>query len=108
MDTRCCSAAINPLRDLVDELIDFERLRAAKGIKLFVTATNVWTGKGHVFESQELTAAHIMASACLPTIFQAVEIEGEPYWDGGYAGNPALYPLFYNVQSDDVHGLEFG
>jgi len=93
---------INPLRDLVDELIDFERLRTAKGIKLFVTATNVWTGKGHVFERQELTAAHIMASACLPMLFQAVEIGGEPYWDGGYAGNPALYPLFYKVESEDI------
>jgi NTE family protein len=93
---------INPLRELLDELIDFERLRTAKGIKLFVTATNVWTGKGHVFERQELTAAHVMASACLPMLFQAVEIGGEPYWDGGYAGNPALYPLFYNVESDDI------
>src|SRR5215203_1019260 len=93
---------INPLRELVDELIDFERLRQARGIKLFITATNVWTGKGHVFERRELTAAHIMASACLPMLFQAVEIEGEPYWDGGYAGNPALYPLFYNVESDDI------
>ena len=93
---------INPLRDLVDQLIDFERLRRARGIQLFVTATNVWTGKGHVFGRRELTAAHIMASACLPTLFQAVEIEGGPYWDGGYAGNPALYPLFYNVESDDI------
>ena len=94
--------AINPLRDLVDELIDFERLRQAHGIKLFVTATNVSTGKGRVFERNELTAAHVMASACLPMLFQAVEIEGEPFWDGGYAGNPALYPLFYNVESDDI------
>ena len=94
--------AINPLRDLVDELIDFERLRQAHGIKLFVTATNVWTGKGRVFERNELTAAHVMASACLPMLFQAVEIEGEPFWDGGYAGNPALYPLFYHVESDDI------
>jgi len=94
--------AINPLRDLVDELIDFERLRQAHGIKLFVAATNVWTGKGRVFERNELTAAHVMASACLPMLFQAVEIEGEPFWDGGYAGNPALYPLFYHVESDDI------
>jgi NTE family protein len=93
---------LNPLRTLIDNLIDFERLRAAKAVKLFVTATNVWTGKGRVFERHELTAAHVMASACLPTIFQAVEIEGEPYWDGGYAGNPTLYPLFYNIVSDDI------
>jgi NTE family protein len=93
---------INPLRDLIDEIIDFERLRATNSVKLFVTATNVWTGKGRVFERPELTAAHVMASACLPTIFRAVEIDGEPYWDGGYVGNPALYPLFYDVKSDDV------
>jgi NTE family protein len=93
---------LNPLRTLIDNLIDFERLRAAEAVKLFVTATNVWTGKGRVFERHELTAAHVMASACLPTIFQAVEIEGEPYWDGGFAGNPTLYPLFYNIVSDDI------
>ena len=93
---------INPLHDLIDELIDFDRLRQMRGVKLFVTATNVWTGKGHVFERQDLTAAHVMASACLPMLFQAVEIEGEPYWDGGYVGNPALFPLFYNVESNDV------
>src|SRR5215218_5640914 len=93
---------LNPLRYVIDDLIDFERLRATEGVKLFVSATNVWTGKGRVFERPELTAAHVMASACLPTIFRAVEIEGEPYWDGGYVGNPALYPLFYYVKSDDV------
>ena len=93
---------LNPLRAVINDLIDFERLRRAEGIKLFVTATNVWTGKGRVFERHELTAAHVVASACLPTIFQAVEIEGEPYWDGGYVGNPALYPLFYNVVTDDI------
>ena len=93
---------LNPLRTVIDNLIDFERLRAAEAVKLFVTATNVWTGKGRVFERHELTAAHVMASACLPAIFQAVEIEGELYWDGGYAGNPTLYPLFYNIVSDDI------
>lgn len=93
---------INPLRSVVDDLVDFERLRAAKDVKIFITATNVWTGKGRVFERRELTADHVMASACLPTIFQAVEIEGVPYWDGGYMGNPALYPLFYEAEADDV------
>jgi NTE family protein len=93
---------INPLRGVIEGLVDFERLRAAKHVKLFITATNVWTGKGRIFERRELTAQHVMASACLPTVFQAVEIDGVPYWDGGYMGNPALYPLFYDAKSDDI------
>lgn len=93
---------INPLRAVVDDLVDFERLRKARGIKLFVAATNVWTGKARIFERKELTAAHVMASACLPMVFQAVEIEGVPYWDGGYMGNPALFPLFYEAKCDDI------
>lgn len=93
---------INPLRGVLEDLVDFERLRAAEACRLFITATNVWTGKGRVFETAELTAAHVTASACLPTLFQAVEIDGVPYWDGGYMGNPALYPLFYQTRTDDV------
>jgi NTE family protein len=93
---------INPLRDALAELIDFERVRACRDTKLFVSATNVWTGKVRVFTGPELTADHVTASACLPTIFRAVEIGGEPYWDGGYAGNPALFPLFYETKSDDI------
>jgi NTE family protein len=93
---------INPLRDALTELIDFERVRACQEVKLFVSATSVWTGKGKIFERPELTAEHVLASACLPTIFPAVMIGGEPYWDGGYAGNPPLFPLFYETASDDV------
>ena len=93
---------INPLRDAVAELIDFGQVRACRDVKLFITATNVWTGKVAVFRGDELTADHLMASACLPTVFQAVEIEGQPYWDGGYTGNPALFPLFYGAVTDDV------
>jgi NTE family protein len=93
---------INPLRDAIAELIDFDRVRACQDLKVFVTATNVWTGKIAVFRGQELTADHLMASACLPTLFQAVEIDGQPYWDGGYTGNPALFPLFYETITDDV------
>lgn len=93
---------INPLRGALDDLVDFERVRAARKVKMFIAATNVWTGKIKLFERKELTAAHVAASACLPTIFQAVEIDGVPYWDGGYMGNPALYPLFYNAKADDV------
>jgi NTE family protein len=92
---------INPLRGVLDALVDFERLRRSD-VKLFVSATSVWTGKVRIFETAELGADHVMASACLPTLFQAVEIDGEPFWDGGYSGNPALFPLFYNAQSDDV------
>ena len=92
---------INPLRDVVRDLVDFERLRGAP-VLLFISATNVWTGKIRLFETHELHAEHVMASACLPTIFRAVEIDGEPYWDGGYRGNPALYPLFYKASCDDI------
>lgn len=93
---------INPLRDALNELIDFDRVRACKDAKLFISATNVWTGKIKVFSASELTVDHLLASACLPTIFKAVEIDGEPYWDGGYTGNPALFPLFYETEADDI------
>ena len=93
---------INPLKEVLADLIDFGRVRACDGVQLFVAATNVWTGKIAVFERPVLTADHLMASACLPTVFQAVEIEGVPYWDGGYLGNPPLYPLYYQTTTDDV------
>ena len=93
---------INPLRDALAQLIDFWRVRACDEAEIFVTATNVWSGKVAVFRRAELTADHILASACLPTVFQAVEIDGEPYWDGGYTGNPALFPLFYDARTDDI------
>ncbi|MCG7391582.1 patatin-like phospholipase family protein [Microvirga sp. ACRRW] len=93
---------INPLRDALNEMIDFERVRTCKDTKLFVSATNVWTGKIRVFTAPELTVDHVLASACLPTVFKAVEIDGEPYWDGGYTGNPALFPLFYETHTDDI------
>ncbi len=93
---------LNPLRDILNELIDFENLRAETDIRLFVTATNVRTGRIKVFQGREIGPEHLMASTCLPTLFQAVEIEGESYWDGGYMGNPALYPLFYGARTDDV------
>jgi NTE family protein len=84
---------INPLRDLVLKLVDFERVNACRKVKVFVTATNVRTGRATIFRQPELTVDTVMASACLPTLFPAVEIDGEAYWDGGYSGNPALYPL---------------
>lgn len=93
---------LNPIRDLVDRMVDFERVRACDRLQLFVAATNVHTGKGRVFTAGEMTADVVMASACLPHLFQAVEIDGVPYWDGGYMGNPALYPFFYATDVEDL------
>ena len=84
---------VNPLRVHLEQAVDFERLRATDGLKLFVAATNVKTGHGEIFRRDILTADHAMASACLPDLFQAVIIDGQPYWDGGYAGNPPLVAL---------------
>ncbi|MRG54947.1 patatin-like phospholipase family protein [Phyllobacterium sp. SYP-B3895] len=93
---------LNPLRDVIEKEIDFDRVKACPKLKLFISATNVETGRLRVFSQSELNADVVMASACLPYIFQAVEIDGEPYWDGGYGGNPALYPFFYSSESEDV------
>jgi NTE family protein len=90
---------LNPLRAILSECIDFVRL-AASPIKLFITATNVHTGRGRIFRNGEITPDVLLASACLPTLFQAIEIDGEPYWDGGYAGNPTITPL---VRESDAH-----
>jgi NTE family protein len=89
----------NPLRRLIQQVIDFEQLRERSAIKLFVSATNVRTGKIKVFTDKEITAECVLASACLPFLYQAVEIDGEHYWDGGYMGNPALFPLIYSCNS---------
>ena len=91
----------NPLRDILAETIDFDAPRAAP-IKLFITATNVRTGRGRVFRNDEITPDVLLASACLPTMFQAVEIDGEPYWDGGYTGNPTITPLVRECDRDDT------
>ncbi|MFZ2088948.1 MAG: patatin-like phospholipase family protein [Desulfobaccales bacterium] len=93
---------IRPVSDLISSLVDFEHVRHAEGIKLFVAATNVRTGKQKIFRRQEMTADMVMASACLPYVFQAVEIDGEAYWDGGYMGNPALFPLVDLTGSQDI------
>ena len=93
---------INPLRNTINSLIDFDRVRACTDVEIFISATNVWSGKVEIFKRQELTADHVMASACLPAVFQAVEIDGVPYWDGGYMGNPALFPLFYETTTEDI------
>jgi NTE family protein len=93
--------AANPLEAVLAESIDFGRL--ARGpIKLFITATSVRTGRGRVFRNAELTPQVLLASACLPTLFQAVEIDGESYWDGGYSGNPTMTPLVRECTSLDT------
>lgn len=84
---------LNPLRDLVARQVDFECVNACTNPKVFVTATNVRTGRAHIFRQPNLSVDTVMASACLPFLFSPVEIDGEAYWDGGYLGNPALYPL---------------
>jgi NTE family protein len=91
----------NPLEAILAESIDFARL-ARSPIKLFVTATNVRTGRGRIFRNAEITPEVLLATACLPTMFQAVEIDGEAYWDGGYAGNPTITPLVRESDSQDT------
>ncbi len=93
---------LNPLRDIVTDLVDFERLRTGDRIKLFVAATQVRTGKLRLFKTEELSADALLASAALPSLHPAVEIEGEPYWDGGFSANPAIFPLLYHCESPDV------
>lgn len=92
----------NPLLDILNQQVDFDRLNQCRETKLFLSATNVRSGKVRVFNTQEITASAVMASSCLPHLFQAVEIDGEHYWDGGYMGNPSLFPLFYNTTVGDV------
>ena len=93
---------LNPLREVMERLIDFELVRRTNYPKLFVAATNVQTGKARLFQRPEMTADMLMASACLPTMFKAVEIDGEFYWDGGYMGNPSLYPLYTETDCADI------
>jgi NTE family protein len=93
---------LNPLRDILEKTVDFERIRACDRVKIFISATNVRTGRVKVFRHDELCPEAIMASACLPQMFQAVHIGDDIYWDGGFLGNPVLYPFFYRCTSPDV------
>jgi NTE family protein len=93
---------LNPLRDAVEQEIDFDNVRKCQSMQLFISATNVETGQLRVFSDGEITLDSVMASACLPQLFRAVEIEGVPYWDGGYGGNPALFPFFKATGTEDV------
>jgi len=91
----------NPLRDILAKAIDFKKIADAP-IRIFVTATNVSTGRGRVFRNADLSPDALLASACLPTMFQAVEIDGDIYWDGGYSGNPTITPLVRECESRDT------
>ncbi|HNF00656.1 MAG TPA: patatin-like phospholipase family protein [Thauera aminoaromatica] len=93
---------LNPLRDVVRAQFDFERIRRACPLKLFIAATAVRTGKVRLFRTAELDEAAVLASACLPTLHHAVEIDGEHYWDGGFTANPAIYPLLYECDTPDL------
>jgi NTE family protein len=95
-------AGFNPLRQLLDERIDFDRVNAQKDLSVHVTATNVRTGRSRVFGPGELGTEAVLASACLPQMFPAVEIDGEAYWDGGFSGNPALFPLLTSPEAPDI------
>lgn len=93
---------INPLEDLLEREIDFARVQACDCTTLYISATNVHTGRVKVFTGTDVTPRAVMASACLPYLFQAVEIDGVPYWDGGFMGNPVLFPFFDCCLSPDV------
>jgi NTE family protein len=92
----------NPLRNLLRPLIDFDALRAAPPFKLFINATNVRSGRPRIFREDELRLEMLLASAAMPFTFHAVEVDGEHYWDGGYMGNPALFPLYYGTETRDL------
>lgn len=93
---------INPLKELIERFVDFAAVRSCQSPQLFVSATNVHTGKLCIFPHDKITADVIAASACLPHLFRAVEINGVPYWDGGYLGNPSIFPLFQTTTTEDV------
>ncbi len=93
---------INPLRSIIVRLFDFEQIRRASPLRLFVGATQVKTGALRIFGERDLTAEHLLASACLPALHQAVLVDGEAYWDGGYSGNPPVYPLVHECAARDL------
>ena len=93
---------LNPLHDVLEACVNFKAVRERSTLPVFVSATAVKTSESKIFKREELTARHVMASACLPQLFHAVEIDGESYWDGGYLANPPLWPLFYADTPDDI------
>ena len=93
---------INPLKDLFERFVDFDAVRSFSALQLFISATNVQTGRVRIFSREKITAEALMASACLPLLFRAVEIDGVPYWDGGYLANPVIFPFFGTTKTEDV------
>jgi NTE family protein len=93
---------LNPLREALNGVVDFAVLRERSAVALYVAATAVATGRSRIFRTGELTVEHLLASACLPALFQAVTLDGEAYWDGGFLANPALWPLFYDQAPADI------
>ena len=93
---------INPLKDLFERFVDFDAVRNYTDLQLFISATNVQTGRVRIFSRAKITAEALMASACLPLLFRAVEIDGVPYWDGGYLANPVIFPFFGTTKTEDV------
>jgi NTE family protein len=93
---------LNPLRNLLDEIVDFQRVRQQRMVKLFLSATSVRTGKIAIFRTSEITADHVITSDCVPFRTRAPEIDGEYYWDGGFMGNPAIFPVIYECDARDV------
>jgi NTE family protein len=97
---------INPLKGLIESFIDFDAVRRYADMQLFISATNVTTGRLRIFPREKITADAVMASAALPTVFQHVMVDGVPYWDGGYMGNPVIFPFFRNTTTEDVLVIE--
>src|SRR5262249_6891541 len=93
---------ISPLRDVLESCVNFDEMKHCSSMKVFVSATNVRTGKAKVFSCTHITADTLMASACLPFLSQAVKVGEEYYWDGGYSGNPVIYPLIYHSNCKDI------
>jgi NTE family protein len=93
---------INPLKAVIERFVDFDAVRRCSDVQLFVSATNVLTGRLRIFPREKISADVVMASAALPLVFQAVTVDGVPYWDGGYMGNPAIFPFFRNTTTEDV------
>jgi len=93
---------LSPLRNVLERQVDFAALRKQCPLHLYLCATNVETGKIRIFSGDDVCAEAVLASACVPTLFQAITIDGQHYWDGGYMGNPAIFPLIYHCNTRDV------
>ena len=93
---------INPLKSVIERFVDFAAMRGYEALQLFISATNVQTGRLRIFPRERITADAVMASACMPLLFKAVIVDGVPYWDGGYLANPPIFPLFHATHTEDV------